>query len=91
MSSIRSAFIEDQRFDRPAVEVSSLIYCSSRFGGGDHNIPGFSLKTSAWFMYATPPVMVAMSRCVCGQLTGMVGNLHRQLTGRRQDKNTRRP
>lgn len=45
-------------------KFSSLIYCSRRPVVAT-TMSWFSLNTSAWFMYATPPVMVAMSRWVC--------------------------
>ena len=57
------SFIENQRFHCAAVEVLFFYVLQQTACRRDNDI-WFSLNTSAWFIYATPPVMVAISRWV---------------------------
>ena len=83
-------FIKDQRFDRTAVEVLFFNVLHQTTGSRDDNILVFAEYFSVVHIRHTAGDGCDVQVSVFCQLAGMIGNLHRQFTRRREDQNTRR-
>ena len=83
-------FIEDQRLNGAAVEVLFFDVLQQTTGGGDHDILVFAEHFGVVHIRHAAGDGGDVQMGVFRQLTGMVSDLHCQLTRRREDQNTRR-
>lgn len=83
-------FVEDQRFHGAAVKILFFNILQQTPGGGDHNILVFAEHFGVVHVGYAAGNRRDIQVGVFGQLTGMIGDLHRQFAGRGQDQNTRR-
>ena len=83
-------FVEDQRFNRAAIEVLFFYVLQQTSGRGDHNVLVFAEHFCVVHIGHAAGDGGNIQMRMFRQFAGMIGHLHRQLASWGEDQNTRR-